>query len=97
MILRIYNLKNGKQKKCYSGSVGTDGTVIRVQLDNSGSYAVTSCSDKNLCVLDFFTGEVMGSMFGHSEVVTGVKFTNDAKHVISVSGDGLVGYDVFFK
>ena len=87
---RIYNLKNSKQKKCYPGSVGSDGTLIRVGLDASGSYAVTSCSDKNLCVIDFFTGELQGTMCGHSEVVTGVKVMNDLKHVISVGGDGLV-------
>ena len=85
---RIYNIKNGKQKKSYKGSIGDDGTMIKIQLDPSGQYVATSCSDKNLCILDFFTGEVQASMFGHSEVVTGLKFMNDFKHLISVSGDG---------
>nr|KAF6485834.1 mitogen-activated protein kinase binding protein 1 [Rousettus aegyptiacus] len=29
-------------------------------------------------------------MFGHSEIVTGMKFSNDCKHLISVSGDSCV-------
>ena len=62
--------------------------MIKLQLDQSGQYVASSCSDKNLCVMDFFTGEMQATMFGHSEVVTGLKFTNDAKHLISVSGDG---------
>ena len=85
---RIYNIKNGKQKKCYKGSLGDDGTLIRVQLDPTGMYVGTSCSDKNLYLYDFFSGECMGSMSGHSEIPTGIKFANDLKHVISVGGDG---------
>jgi WD40 repeat protein len=84
----VYNIKNGKQKRVYSGSAHNDGTLIRVELDPSGSYVATSCSDKNLCILDFYTGEILATMTGHSEIVTGVKFTNDLRHLISVSGDG---------
>ena len=32
----------------------------------------------------------MATMYGHSELVTGLRFTNDGKHLISVSGDGCV-------
>jgi len=85
---RIYNTRNGKQKKCYSGSVGTDGTLIGVELDPSGHYAATRCSDKNLSVYDFFSGECVASMSGHSEISTGVKFLNDLKHLVTVSVDG---------
>ena len=55
-------------------------------LDRSGVYAATSCTDKSLSVYDYTTGECMATMVGHSELVTGVKFTNDCKHLISVSG-----------
>ena len=85
---RIYNLKNGKQKTCYSGSVGNDGTLLRLELDSGGGLVATSCSNKNICILDFFTGELLANMFGHSEVVTGVKFTHDMRHLVTVSGDG---------
>ena len=93
MLSRIYNINSGKQKKCYKGAVpddssGSAGTLIRLQLDPSGSYAATSCSDKNLAIYDFFSGECVASMFGHSELVTGIKFMYDMRHMISVSGDG---------
>lgn len=85
---RIYVAKTGHQKKVYSGSVGNDGVLLRVQLDPSGVYAATSVSDKTICVMDFFSGECVASAFGHSEIVTGLRFTNDLRHLISVSIDG---------
>ncbi len=68
--------------------MGDDGTLIKVQLDPSGAYVASSCSDKNLGIFDFFTGECMATMFGHSELVTGIKFMNDLRHLVTVSGDG---------
>lgn len=88
--IRIFNISSGKQKKLYKGSQSEDGTLIKVQTDPSGLYIATSCSDKNLSIFDFYTGECVATMFGHSEVVTGMKFTNDCKHLISVSGDSCI-------
>uniref|UniRef100_A0A8C8F6J5 Mitogen-activated protein kinase binding protein 1 n=1 Tax=Oncorhynchus tshawytscha TaxID=74940 RepID=A0A8C8F6J5_ONCTS len=88
--VRIFNISNGKQKKLYKGSQGEDGTVIKVQTDPSGLYVATSCSDKNISIFDFYSGECVATMFGHSEVVTGMKFTNDCKHMITVSGDSCI-------
>ncbi|XP_078089612.1 mitogen-activated protein kinase-binding protein 1-like [Mustelus asterias] len=88
--IRIFNINNGKQKKLYKGSQGEDGTLIKVQIDPSGLFIATSCSDKNLSIFDFYTGECVATMFGHAEVVTGMKFTNDCKHLISVSGDSCI-------
>ncbi|XP_015206199.2 mitogen-activated protein kinase-binding protein 1 isoform X1 [Lepisosteus oculatus] len=88
--IRIFNISNGKQKKLYKGSQGEDGTLIKVQTDPSGLYVATSCSDKNLSIFDFCSGECVATMFGHSEIVTGMKFTNDCKHLVSVSGDSCI-------
>ena len=59
-------------------------------LDNSGLYVATSCTDKTLAVYDYYSGDCMATMYGHSELVTGLRFTNDGRHLISVSGDGCV-------
>ncbi|XP_070582274.1 mitogen-activated protein kinase-binding protein 1-like isoform X4 [Ptychodera flava] len=88
--LRIYNIKSGKQKRCYKGSMSDDGTLIRVDLDPSGGYAATSCSDKTMSIYDFYAGECVATMMGHSELVTGLRFSNDCKNMISVSGDGCI-------
>ena len=63
---------------------------MQLCLDNSGLYVATSCTDKTLAVYDYYSGECMATMYGHSELVTGLRFTNDGKHLISVSGDGCV-------
>ncbi|CAF89697.1 unnamed protein product, partial [Tetraodon nigroviridis] len=63
---------------------------LKVQMDPSGLYIATSCSDKNISIFDFYSGECVASMFGHSEIVTGLKFSNDCRHLITVSGDRCV-------
>ncbi|CAB1343200.1 unnamed protein product [Coregonus sp. 'balchen'] len=77
--IRIFNISSGKQKKLYKGSQTEDGSLLK--------YVATSCSDKNISIFDFRSGVCVATMFGHSEIVTGMKFTNDCKHLISVSGD----------
>lgn len=88
--VRIYDVITGKQTKCYKGTSGDDGTLVKITLDSSGSYAATSCSDKSVCITEFDTGECVASMSGHSEVVTGIKFTADCKNLVSVCGDGCI-------
>lgn len=35
-------------------------------MDPSGLYIATSCSDKNLSIFDFYSGECVATMYGHS-------------------------------
>ncbi|XP_016076373.1 PREDICTED: WD repeat-containing protein 62 [Miniopterus natalensis] len=88
--VRVYNTMNGKQKKCYKGSQGDEGSLLKVHVDPSGTFLATSCSDKSISVIDFYSGECIAKMFGHSEIVTGMKFTYDCRHLITVSGDSCV-------
>ncbi|XP_047496658.1 WD repeat-containing protein 62-like isoform X3 [Penaeus chinensis] len=88
--IRVYNVNTGKHSKTFKGTIGDDGTLIKVVLDQSGIYAATSCTDKNMCIYDYYSGECMATMFGHSELVTGLRFTSDGKHLITVSGDGCI-------
>nr|XP_055166602.1 WD repeat-containing protein 62 isoform X2 [Nyctereutes procyonoides] len=88
--VRVYNTVNGKQKKCYKGSQGDEGSLLKVHVDPSGTFLATSCSDKSISVIDFYSGECIAKMFGHSEIVTSMKFTYDCRHLITVSGDSCV-------
>lgn len=58
--------------------------------DASGIYIATSCTDKTLCVYDYYSGECMATMLGHSELVTGLRFSPDCRHLVSASGDGCI-------
>ncbi|XP_063079445.1 mitogen-activated protein kinase-binding protein 1-like [Engraulis encrasicolus] len=88
--IRVFNISSGKQKKSYKGSQALDGTVLKVQTDPSGLFIATSSSDKNICLYDYQSGECLATMFGHSEIITGIKFTSDCRYLISVSGDSCV-------
>ncbi|XP_077586847.1 mitogen-activated protein kinase-binding protein 1-like isoform X2 [Stigmatopora nigra] len=88
--IRIFNINNSKQKKMYKGSQGEDGTLIKVQIDPSGLYIATSCSDKSINIFDFYSGVCVASMYGHSEIVTALKFSSDCTRIISGSGDSCI-------
>jgi len=86
--VRVYSVHSGKHTKTFKGSTGDDGSLIKVVLDRSGIYLATSCTDKSLSVYDYYSGECMATMCGHSELATGLRFTNDCRKLISASGDG---------
>jgi len=88
--IRVYSVAGAKQTKTFKGSASEDGTLIKVVLDRSGIYCATSCTDKTLAIYDYHTGELMATMAGHSELVTGLAFSNDCRHLISVSGDSCI-------
>ena len=88
--IRVYSVAGAKQTKTFKGSASEDGTLIKVVLDRSGIYCATSCTDKTLAIYDYHTGELMASMAGHSELVTGLAFSQDCRHLISVSGDSCI-------
>ncbi|KAI8124956.1 WD repeat-containing protein 62 [Lucilia cuprina] len=88
--IRVYGTQNSKHTKTFKGSHSDEGSLIKLSLDPSGIYVATSCTDKTLAVYDYYSNECMARMYGHSELVTGLKFTNDCRHLISASGDGCV-------
>uniref|UniRef100_T1GPF0 Uncharacterized protein n=1 Tax=Megaselia scalaris TaxID=36166 RepID=T1GPF0_MEGSC len=88
--IRVYSTQNAKHTKTFKGSLSDDGSLVKLSLDPSGIYLATSCTDKTISVFDCYSNECMARMYGHSELVTGLRFTNDCKHLISSSGDGCV-------
>ena len=52
---------------------------------------VACCSfDKFIRIFDFFSGDLVAQVSGHSDMITGVRFSPDGKHLLSVGGDGCV-------
>ncbi|XP_055682850.1 mitogen-activated protein kinase-binding protein 1 isoform X2 [Lutzomyia longipalpis] len=88
--IRVYGSQTSKHTKTFKGSHSDEGSLIKLTLDLSGIYIATSCTDKTLSVYDYYSNECMARMYGHSELVTGLKFTNDCRHLISASGDGCI-------
>ncbi|XP_056229532.1 WD repeat-containing protein 62 isoform X2 [Seriola aureovittata] len=88
--VRVYNVETGKLKKCLKGSSSDEGALLKVQMDVSGSFFATSCSDKNISIFDYESGECVATLFGHSEIVTCMRFSQDCRHLITASGDSCV-------
>merc|ERR1719233_2253372 len=88
--VRVYGVEDAKLVKVLKGSSSEDGSVVKVVLDQSGTYYATSCTDKSVCVYEYKTGELVGTLTGHSELVTGLAFSPDRQHLITVSGDSCI-------
>ncbi|XP_077397386.1 WD repeat-containing protein 62 isoform X2 [Festucalex cinctus] len=88
-IVRLYNVETGKLSKSLKDS-STEGALLKVHVDPSGSYVATSCSNKNISILDYQSGERVASLSGHSELVTCLRFSEDCQHLISTSADSCV-------
>lgn len=53
-------------------------------------YIATCGFDKSISIFDFFSGELITQVSGHSELVTGVKFSPDGRYLVSIGGDGCI-------
>ncbi|XP_073404932.1 WD repeat-containing protein 62 [Dendrobates tinctorius] len=87
--VRLYNISSGKLEKALKSSP-SGGALLKVQMDPSGRFFATSCSNKNISIFDLQTGECVATMYGHSDIVTDMKFTRDCRRLITVSGDSCI-------
>ncbi|XP_059667920.1 uncharacterized protein LOC132313247 isoform X2 [Cornus florida] len=87
--INIFKLAAGKLIRSFKLD-GDSGDPVKVTLDPSCSYLVCSYSNRSICMYDFFTGEMVARAVGHGEVINGVIFLPDCKHIVSVGGDGCI-------
>ncbi len=72
------------------GSLNEDGYLIKMDMDHTGTLLATSCTDKCVYIWDLITNECVAYLYGHSELISDLKFTHDGKHLITVSVDGCI-------
>lgn len=89
-MIRVYDARTGKMTNNFKGSLGDDGALIKIAFDPSATFVATSCTDKSIYIFDYQTGECLATTSGHSEIVTGLKFSADGRNLISISGDGCI-------
>ncbi|CAF1595930.1 unnamed protein product, partial [Adineta ricciae] len=90
-MIRVYNTQDGKRVRTCKGSMNDDtGYLIKIDIDASGRYLATSCSNKCVYLWDIITTECVASLCGHSEVVTDLKFSEDGHHLYTISGDSCI-------
>jgi len=87
-LFRAYNLQDGKRVRTCKGTIGDDtGYLIKIDIDTSGRYLATSCSNKCVYIWDTITSECIASLCGHGEIVTDLKFSQDGHYLYTISGD----------
>uniref|UniRef100_A0A2N9FAB1 Anaphase-promoting complex subunit 4 WD40 domain-containing protein n=1 Tax=Fagus sylvatica TaxID=28930 RepID=A0A2N9FAB1_FAGSY len=87
--INIFDIATGKLIRSFRQDKDF-GDPIKVTMDPSCSYLVCSYSNKSISIYDFLSGEMVTQAMGHGEVITGVIFLPDCKHIISVGGDGCI-------
>lgn len=53
-------------------------------------YIATCAFDRTLSLFDFFSGDLLARVSGHSELITAVRFSPDGRYLLSVGGDGCI-------
>jgi hypothetical protein len=61
-----------------------------MDVDPSGLFVAGAGADRWIRLFDFYSGECIGKVAGHSGMITGVKFTRDGRRLVSTGADGTV-------
>ncbi len=91
--VNIWSMATGNLARTYSpggGGSGDWGEMYKVDLDPTGIYAAICSFDKYIRLFDFYSGRCLCKVSGHSELVTGVRFSLDGRRLISIGGDGCI-------
>ncbi|KAL8517354.1 hypothetical protein ACS0TY_015553 [Phlomoides rotata] len=87
--INSFDIQSGKLIRWFQHD-GGGGDPIKVAADGSHSFLACSYSNRCICIYDYVTGEMVAQATGHSELVTGVIFLPDCKHLVSVGADGCI-------
>ncbi|CAG8486907.1 7546_t:CDS:10 [Ambispora gerdemannii] len=94
--LNIYHIDSGKNVRSHKSDTPDEintpdqGSLLKVNLDPGGVLAVAGGSDKSIRLFDFANGTILSKALGHSELITGAKFTPDCQRIVSTSADGCI-------
>jgi WD40 repeat protein len=55
-----------------------------------GMHVAVCAFDKTVSLFDFFSGDLLAQVSGHSELITAVRFSPDGRFLLSVGGDGCI-------
>lgn len=89
-IIRTYSIKDGKKLRQFKGSLSEDGYLLKMDMNQNGTLMATSCSDKCVYIWDLNTCECLAQLYGHSELIVDLKFTNDNQYLITISADSCI-------
>jgi len=90
IIIQMIDLSSLSLSRSYVVTSLGGGDPLRLALDPSGTLLAVSCTDKSVLLLDWMTGAVLGSFFGHAGAPLAVKFTEDCRGIVTGSRDGTI-------
>jgi WD40 repeat protein len=95
-MFRVYNIEDGKQIQTWECPASDkDGYLIKIDLDASGRYLATSCSNKYIYLWDLKSHECIALLCGHDKDVNDLKFSPDGRRLYSIAGDRYHRFDCF--
>ena len=102
--LNIYNVETLKLVRTYktdervplaaakaddnSSTTNSQPHSHKVDFDPSGLFVAACGSDKWIRLFDFYSGECIAKVAGHGASITGLKFTQDGRRLVSTGRDG---------
>ena len=87
--VRFYSLEDLSTRSIgkISGTAEEKG-LLQVAFDPSGRYIISSSAQKNVLLFDSHTRGFLSQVYGHSEMITSVKFNQNGLYCVSVGADG---------
>ena len=58
--------------------------LYKADIDPSGMFVAVCGFDKMIRIFDFFSGQQVADVPGHSELITSVKFSPDGQTLVSI-------------
>jgi WD40 repeat protein len=92
--IRLWDLESGAELR--SADLGMEfGTAFQVAVSPDGSTALVGAVEPVIRVWDLEAWELVGTLEGHGEEVTGIAYAPDGEHALSCSLDGtMIWWDV---
>ncbi|KAL0347405.1 UNVERIFIED_CONTAM: WD repeat-containing protein 62 [Sesamum calycinum] len=87
--IHAFDIQSGKLIKWFKHDADV-GEPVKVTTDGTRGYLACSYSDRCICMYDYVTGKMVAQAAGHSDLITGIVFLPDCKHLVSVGADGCI-------
>ncbi|KAK4396149.1 WD repeat-containing protein 62 [Sesamum angolense] len=87
--IHAFDIQSGKLIKWFKHYADV-GEPVKVTTDGTRGYLACSYSDRCICMYDYVTGKMVAQAAGHSDLITGIVFLPDCKHLVSVGADGCI-------